>query len=59
MTKTQETLIKPFVSLIEKWLKEMSKLFTRRSLISQLKNYSDLLAIRERVCHNSEVFVTC
>lgn len=35
-------------SLIEKWLKEMSRLFTRRLLIRRLKNYSNSLVIRDR-----------
>ena len=49
MTKTLEKLIVFLLfSLIEKWLKEMSRLFTRRLLIRRLKNYSNLLVIRDR-----------
>ena len=49
MTKTLEKLIVFLLfSLIEKWLKEVSRLFTRRLLIRRLKNYSNSLVIRER-----------
>ena len=49
MTKALEKLIVFLLfSLIEKWLKEMSRLFTRRLLIRRLKNYSNSLVIRGR-----------
>ena len=49
MTKALEKLIVFLLfSLIEKWLKEMSRLFTRRLLIKRLKNYSNSLVIRGR-----------